>query len=671
MNSKYILYFLFFFIGSLTAQLTPEQLLRQVKMLPNENSRKDKVKEVTDSLRKTKNYVLALRFIKLVENWSIESKDTTILVFAKNMEGNIFNTVGKYTDAITTFNELVAILLKSQHKKTNRNLLANVYMNLGNSFYFLGNIKRSQLYYKKSLALLKKEPTSSDDNQRLSLLYNNLGISYVESKNYLAGELYFKQALEIHKSRQDTIRINNVILNLANLSLYLQQYDTALKLTERARLGYLQQNYTDDVAFCDFLIAKIYLKKNDLINATKYTNKCLQNFDTTEYTVQSLGVYKTFYDLFYRRKEYERALYFYRKFSEVADSVNTQQAASDIEKKEMIAEINNMRLVDSLTNSYELKARDITIGNKKRQNYYLMFFLVLFLILSFYLYNRYQLINKQKKIIEIKEKETLAQNQIIAKQKETVEHKQKEIVDSINYAYRIQNALLSSSEIIARYIPNYFMLFKPKDIVSGDFYWSAIRDNHLYIAICDSTGHGVPGAFMSLINISFMNEAINEKNITEPGKVFDYVREKLIRFLNKEGQQDGFDGVLLKLNLETAQLTYAAAYNAPVLIRNKEAIALECDKMPVGKGEKEQYFRTLSVITQPGDMLYLFTDGYADQFGGPKGKKFMYKRLLQLLIELSVFKANEQQEHLTQNLNEWKGDLEQVDDICVLGISFS
>jgi serine phosphatase RsbU (regulator of sigma subunit) len=211
-------------------------------------------------------------------------------------------------------------------------------------------------------------------------------------------------------------------------------------------------------------------------------------------------------------------------------------------------------------------------------------------------------------------------------------------------------------------------LFNPKDIVSGDFYWATKREHLFYLAICDSTGHGVPGAFMSLLNIGFLSEAINEKDIYEPHKVFDYVRDRLINSLGKEGQKDGFDGILLCINTITNTISYAAAHNEPILISNNTIIELEKDKMPVGIGERKENFNLYTVNASQGDTLYLYTDGYADQFGGPKGKKFKYKQLNDLLLSNSALALSEQSKILNSKFEEWKGNLEQVDDVCIIGI---
>jgi serine phosphatase RsbU (regulator of sigma subunit) len=256
----------------------------------------------------------------------------------------------------------------------------------------------------------------------------------------------------------------------------------------------------------------------------------------------------------------------------------------------------------------------------------------------------------------------------VVEQKNIIEEKQKEIIDSILYAKRIQNAILAHDTYLAKHIPQHFVLFKPKDHISGDFYWATKKDGRFWLAVCDSTGHGVPGAFMSLLNIAFLNEAITEKNFTEPHEVLNHARKRLIQNMSKEGNKDGMDGILVCIDPEKKTYTYAAAHNSPLIIKNNEFVEYHADKMPIGEGIREESFSSRKFDVKEGDMIYLYTDGYADQFGGPKGKKFKYKQLNDLLMDLHQKPLNEQKEKLSQVFSEWKGQLEQIDDVCVFGI---
>jgi serine phosphatase RsbU (regulator of sigma subunit) len=265
----------------------------------------------------------------------------------------------------------------------------------------------------------------------------------------------------------------------------------------------------------------------------------------------------------------------------------------------------------------------------------------------------------------------------VRKQKDVIQEKQKEIVDSIHYAKRIQSTILPSNDYLAKNLNDFFVLFKPQSIVSGDFYWATrlinkneneTKSEKFYLAVCDSTGHGVPGAFMSILNISFINEAINEKKIEEPHEILNYVRKRLIKNLSHEGGQDGMDGTLICFDKINNTITYASAHNAPVIVRNNIMIDGFADKMPIGKGIKTDSFTLHKIDFEKGDMFYFYTDGFADQFGGPKGKKFKYKTLNNLLVENSNKSLIEQRQILLETFDNWKGELEQIDDVCVFGV---
>ncbi len=225
----------------------------------------------------------------------------------------------------------------------------------------------------------------------------------------------------------------------------------------------------------------------------------------------------------------------------------------------------------------------------------------------------------------------------------------------------------------------FFILYKPKDIVSGDFYY-AISHKHpgskvekFYLCTADCTGHGVPGAFMSMLNISYLNESIIEKNISSPNEILNHIRAEIITSLNPEGSEeeskDGMDCILCAFDFTNNKLDYAAANNSFYIIRNNELISCPADKMPVGKSPKEtEPFTLKTVDLKKGDVVYTLTDGLPDQFGGPKGKKFKYKQLEDILMSNCHKPMDEQKDILSKQFESWKGNLEQVDDVLLIGI---
>lgn len=268
--------------------------------------------------------------------------------------------------------------------------------------------------------------------------------------------------------------------------------------------------------------------------------------------------------------------------------------------------------------------------------------------------------------------ENIAFTQEISVQKIQLEEKNKDITDSIHYAKRIQRALFASDSLMQKNLPEHFIFYKPKDIVSGDFYWAEKKDSGFMLAVCDCTGHGVPGAFMSLLGVSFLNEIAKGRNISKPDEVLNQLREEIIRAMNPEGTysgKDGMDAVLCRFNFEKMELSFAGANNPLWIVRNNILEEHETDNFPIGMHEGEiKPFTLRSAKIEKGNMIYLCTDGYSDQFGGPKGKKFKPKQLKDLLASVSKEPLTEQKKLLENKFNEWKKELEQVDDVLLIGI---
>jgi serine phosphatase RsbU (regulator of sigma subunit) len=332
----------------------------------------------------------------------------------------------------------------------------------------------------------------------------------------------------------------------------------------------------------------------------------------------------------------------------------------NFEKKEQAA-----RLIQEKKDAIakEEKQREKLIRN----TYLAGFALVLVLVLV--VWRSYRVKKKANKQLHEK-------NLLIEEQKHLTEQKHKEITDSINYAERIQRAFLASGELLDKNLNNYFVMFKPRDIVSGDFYWaSELSNGNFIMATADSTGHGVPGAIMSLLNITSLEKAI-ERN-TDPAKILDDTRKAIIERLKKdgsaEGGKDGMDCSLLVFDLRNMQLHVAAAHNPVWIVRSEagkaELTEIKPDKMPIGKHDKDQEPFTLNTIElKKKDIIYTLTDGFPDQFGGDKGKKFMSRNLRELLVSHSHLPMQEQKRLLEEVFQNWKGDLEQVDDVTVIGV---
>jgi serine phosphatase RsbU (regulator of sigma subunit) len=301
----------------------------------------------------------------------------------------------------------------------------------------------------------------------------------------------------------------------------------------------------------------------------------------------------------------------------------------------------------------------------------------------FYIKWRERKLKKEKEILEqtvaertsevVEEKKIVIEKNILVEaQKQLIEEKHKEITDSINYAERIQRSFIATKEILNENLKNYFVFFKPKDTVSGDFYWaSKLNNGNFALATADSTGHGVPGAIMSLLNVTSLEKAIETE--TKPSNILNVTRKIIIERLKKdgsdEGGKDGMDASLTVYDFKNMKLIIAAANNPVWIMRGTEIIEIKPDKMPVGKHYKDDVSFTQQEVTlQAGDVVYTLTDGFPDQFGGVKGKKFMIKNLRNLLAANHQLSMQEQKDLLEETFTKWVGNLEQVDDVTIIGV---
>jgi serine phosphatase RsbU (regulator of sigma subunit) len=527
--------------------------------------------------------------------------------------GNVYNSGLKMPAIALPYYEKA---LKIQKEINDESSLPFTYNNIGNVYYFQKKYKEALFNYFKSAELKEKQ----NNTRGLAASYDNIGNVYFEQKNYLKAEEFYKKALLIREEFGDKKGMTTSYINIGNLFYVQKNFKAAIDLHLKA------------------LEAAKDIGNKEVMKEASYSLSA---------SYEELG-------------DFKKAFEFNRYSSMVSDSIINSTFTEQISEMQTKYEVEKKDL--------QLNAQEKQIEKEKTQRYFiisvLLFFVVLFIVAIWAFIQK----RKNSNLLQEKNKQLEGANQKISHQKEELFEKQKEIVDSINYAKKIQNALLASEKLLMKNLVDYFIMFKPKDIVSGDFTWATIKDNKFYLACCDSTGHGVPGAFMSLLNIGFLSEAIKERNILSPGEIFNYVRARLIETIGNDDQKDGFDGILVCMNIDTKEISYAAANNSPVLIRNKELILLKANKMPVGDGIKTDSFDTFPLTYEKGDSLYLYTDGYPDQFGGPKGKKFKYKQLEELLSANSDKPTRQQKEILDRHFESWRGSLEQVDDVCVIGI---
>jgi serine phosphatase RsbU (regulator of sigma subunit) len=312
--------------------------------------------------------------------------------------------------------------------------------------------------------------------------------------------------------------------------------------------------------------------------------------------------------------------------------------------------------------------------------------IMLLALLIYLIYKaRIRVIEAQKKWLEqvVKERtselkeaneEIKAQRDVAASQRDQIAEQNKEITDSIYYAERIQRSMLPPAITLEAILPEHFILFKPRNIVSGDFYWTFEKGDKVFIAAVDCTGHGVPGALMSMLGFSFLNEITILSNNTGPDEILNRLRDSIIKALKQAGNEgesrDGMDVGILMFDKARTTISFAGANNPLYHIRNNELHEIKGDKMPVGIYERMSPFTSHTIKIEKGDTFYIFSDGYADQFGGPKKRKFMYSSFKKLLISIQSKPVREHGLILDEKITEWQGENEQIDDIVVIGLRF-
>ena len=598
------------------------------------------------------------------KNIAIRRKGKKGLADAYNNIGFMHNNQGDIPNALDYFGKS----LRMQEELGDKAGVAELMSNIGVIYFFQNELPKALDYYLKSLKIRE----AIGDKNGMANSMNNIGNLFYTQNNMPRALYYSTQSLKLQQEIGDYEGMAYSLNNLGGIYYSKGEIQKALDYYNQSKLMRQKIGDSQGMAASMHNIASVYLKwalqqgsnkQKELQLSRAYTDSSLVLSKKLGFPSNIRNAERLLSRIDSANGKYADAWEHYKQFVFYKDSISNEanhqasirsQLKYVFEKKEAVLK--------------EQRDKErIIIDEKNRVQQIILWSVVggllVVLAFSFFIYRSLLQNRKANKIISSQKKIVEDKNQII-------EEKQKEIIDSINYAKRIQYSLLAHKDFLKTHIPDHFIYFNPKDIVSGDFYWATKKNNKFYFAVCDSTGHGVPGAFMSLLNIGYLSEAINEKGIEKPNEVFNYVRQRLIDNISKDGQKDGFDGILICIEtaVDTIKITYAAANNKPYLISNRKVKELLSDRMPVGVGERKEDFNLYAIDAQQGDVLYLYTDGYADQFGGEKGKKFKYKTLNELILGIHTKALIEQQQLLKNTFESWRGNLEQVDDVCVVGI---
>jgi len=541
--------------------------------------------------------------------------------------------------------------------------------NMGTTYEKTGDLKRAMEQYFKALEIRQK---LGDKLGYATTLHNIAGI-YEDMHNYPKALEYSEMSLKIREEMGDKIDISNsynsiavIYQNQNKFELALEWYLKCLKIREEA-------GYKQGVAAALNNLAFLYLDLKNYSQSITYAEKAMVLSKELGYPSEIKNAAELLSKNYRLTNNFSMALKNYELYIIMRDSLINIAAQKASIKTQARYDYDKQKAVEDEKHLAEIKQQEEkAAAEKKRQNIIIASVSVVLLLVAVFsviLFNRFRVTQKQKAIIEIKEKETQLQKHLI-------EEKHKEITDSINYAERIQRSFLATQEHLNSNLTDYFVLFKPKDVVSGDFYWSSTLNNgNFALVTADSTGHGVPGAIMSLLNITSLEKAI--ETYTDPSEILNATRKIIIDRLKKdgsaEGGKDGMDCSLCVFDFKNNTLLVANANNPVWIVRgatmDSTVIEIKGDKMPVGKHDKQDVpFTIKEHELQKGDIVYTLTDGFPDQFGGEKGKKYMSKNLRELLAKNAHLPMSEQNLLLEKEFKNWVGDLEQVDDVTVIGI---
>jgi len=599
------------------------------------------------------------RFTEGLKNYeqalSIEEEvgDKAAVASTHGNKGLAYYQQGKYPEALKE--ELMA--LKFDEESGDKSTIADQCGNIGNIYNIKGNEDDALKQFTRSLDLY----TGLKNKEGIAMAYGNIGNIYQDKGNDSAAIRCQERALKINEEIGQKYGIGNAYANIGGIYYGERNYDKAYKNELLAMKEYHAINDAQSMASVAEIIGSNFIQEKKFAEAKQYLDSSLDFTKITGAKTVLRDVYYDFTALDSALGNYRQSIADYEKFIAYRDGINNEASTRKLVSEQLNYEFDKKL---ALQKEEEERKNIIAETSKKRQviiSVSVSVALLLVIIFSGLLSLRFRVTQKQKKIIE--------------QQKQLVEEKNKDILDSITYAKHLQDAILPPLNVIKKYLPETFILYKPKDIVAGDFYWMENIGDTIFIAACDCTGHGVPGAMVSVVCSNALNRSVKEFKITEPGKILDKARELVLETFEKsEGDiKDGMDVSIAAISYQPMangllQMQWSGANNPLWYMHKNEFKEIIPDKQPVGKQEGEKPFSTHTIELSKGDTIYLFTDGYADQFGGPKGKKFKYKQIREKLVAISHLPLAEQKQELERTFESWRGNLEQVDDVLIMGI---
>jgi len=603
-------------------------------------------------------YRLAIDAYNKALSLSVAVKDYKNVLNGHIRMGNLYSRQSIYSSALEEY--LTAIKINEDHLRSER-ITAIISENIGNIYTEENDTLRGKKFYTDALNIFEK----LNDQGRNAILLGNIGNMYMRAGDYKKADTYLQDAAEKLVKANDAEGLALCYTNLGDLSARTKEYSNAFEYYQKALQMQEESGDSERQAITLSGISSLYFQLGDYKRSEDAGVKSFEIAKNINLVKILRDEGKVLSDLYEKSNQPGRAYLYYKQYVKAKDSMDNKMMAERITRDELNYEFDQQKQAEQLQDE---KREALNEANAHHQKVILIISiggLILVLLLTILLLKNFLRVRSS--------------NKIITEQKALVEEKNKDILDSINYAKRLQDAILPPLHLVKQNLPDSFLFYKPKDIVAGDFYWmwrDVLPNGEdsggalILIAAADCTGHGVPGAMVSVVCSNALNRTVKEFHITEPGKILDKVREMVLETFEKsEGNiQDGMDISLCSINTKTRDVQWSGAFNSLLYIHKGELKEVPADKQPIGKSDNAKPFNTHNLNLQKGDTLYLFTDGYADQFGGPKGKKFKYKQLEELLLANAAKPMDEQKKILADTLQTWKGSLEQVDDILIIGI---
>ena len=574
-----------------------------------------------------------------------------------NSIGNIYAQQGDYDKALEYYLKSLALKELSGNKKE----IASSYGNIGNINYLKNDFVKALEYYLKDLEIFEE----IKDREGMANSYNNIGLIYANQGNAVKALEYYNKDLALTQEMGDKQAIADSYGNIG--IVYAQEGDVQQALEYYEKSLALRKEVGDKVGISDSYnnIGSLYLKVNRLADAKEQLLLALSIATEINAKPGMMAAYLNLSKCDSASGNFKSAYEYHKLYSQFKDSVFNEESNGQLQ--ELQAKYDSEKNIKKIALLNKEKEAAAALSDEENKRHLIILIsvgggLVGALLFAFYIFRGYR--QKQKA------------NLILADKNKIIEEKNKDITDSLNYAKRIQTAILVPREEISKTLKEFFILFKPKAIVSGDFYYYAKTNDKIIFAAVDCTGHGVPGAFMSMIGNDALNEIVVGKKIATPSEILEKLHDSIRIALKQENlksdSNDGMDVALCALDLKNNSLEFAGALRNLYILRKENGSLEEItgDKKSLG-GEMSNVKKTFANQTtrlNPGDTFYIFSDGYADQFGGLNGKKFMMTQFKKLLTEIQNKTMEEQERELDRTIENWKNNSEQIDDILVIGV---